>query len=49
MEQVLVAVELMHTLYMISLSCAVYIGSMIIKGISKAVKAINAEDKKELQ
>ena len=49
MEQVLVAVELMHTLYMISLSCAVYVASMIIKGISKAVNYIHAEDKKELQ
>ena len=49
MEQVLVAVELMHTLYMIRLSCAVYMSSVIIKGITKVVQYVSEVDKKELQ
>lgn len=49
MEQVLVAVELIHTLNMISLSCAVYMGSVIIKGITKVVQYVSEVDKKELQ
>lgn len=49
MEQVLVAVELIHTLNMISLSCAVYMGSVIIKGITKLIKDLSEVDKKELQ
>lgn len=49
MEQVQLTMEMLWTLNMISLSCAVYIGSMILKLICKAVHYINIVDKNEKQ
>lgn len=47
--EVQVTMELWWTLNMISLSCAVYIGHMVIKLICKAVHYINLVDKNEKQ
>lgn len=47
MEQMQLTMEMLWTLNMISLRCAVYIGSMILKLICKATHYINLVDKKE--
>ena len=49
MGQVQVTMELIWALNMISVSCAVYIGSMVVKLICKVVHYMNLLDKQDEQ
>ena len=49
MEHVQLTMEIIWACNMISLSCGVYIGSMVLKLICKAVHYINLLDKNEKQ